>query len=154
MPRRSAWVAVRRTLESFGQGRLALAEQRLRLLDRLGGLLAQPVETGGVIAGQLCVAARRPAAASSLRLLVQLDEDAHLGPQHPGVERLRQVVDGAGGVAAEGLVRLAVDRGQEDDRDVPRPLAALDVRRGLEAVHAGHLHVEQDERDVARRAGA
>ena len=73
---------------------------------------------------------------------------ADLGAQHPRVERLGQVVDGARRVAAEGVLRLPVDGGQEDDRDVLGPLPALDVRRGLEAVHARHLHVEQDHRVV------
>jgi len=43
---------------------------------------------------------------------------------------------------------LAIDCGQEDDRDVLRARPALDVGRGLVAVHLGHLHVENGERDV------
>ena len=39
--------------------------------------------------------------------------------------------------------------GQEHDRQVARPVAALDQARGLEAVEAGHPHVEQDQRVVA-----
>jgi hypothetical protein len=45
-------------------------------------------------------------------------------------------------------VRVVVDRGQEQDRHVPGALAALDVLGGLEAVHAGHVGVEQDHREV------
>ena len=55
-------------------------------------------------------------------LPVQLDEDRDLGAQHPRVERLGDVVDGAGRVPAEGVLGPAVDRGQEDDRDVAGPL--------------------------------
>jgi hypothetical protein len=42
------------------------------------------------------------------------------------------------------VVRLVVDRRQEDDRDVLGTVAPLDVRGGLEPVHAGHLHIEED----------
>ncbi len=41
-----------------------------------------------------------------------------------------------------------VDRGQEDDRDVPGALAALDVGGGLETVHPRHLDVQQDHREI------
>ena len=60
-------------------------------------------------------------------LVPQVDEDRDLGPQHPRVERLGEVVDRAGGVAAQRQVGVAVGGGQEDDRDVPRPLPAFDV---------------------------
>src|SRR5512133_1856288 len=80
-----------------------------------------------------------------LTFLLQPDEDLDLRPQHPGVERLRQEVDGARGVAPIGLVRLTVDGGEEDDGDVVRWRPALDVSRGLVAVHLRHLDVEQYE---------
>ena len=60
------------------------------------------------------------------------------------VERLHQIVDGSGSVALEDVLRVLRDRGQEDDRDVPRALELLDQLGGLEAVHARHLNVEQD----------
>lgn len=41
--------------------------------------------------------------------------------------------------------RLGVVGGEEDDRDLRRPLPLLDAGRRLEPVHAGHLHVEEDE---------
>ena len=82
------------------------------------------------------------------RLLVQVDEDRHLRPQHLGVERLEHVVDGADRVAAEDLLLLLVDRGQEDDRDVLGLRPLLDHLGGLEAVHVRHLDVEQDHREV------
>jgi hypothetical protein len=107
------------------------------VLDHLG--VAQPGDLVGQQGGLLPELAVLP---------VQLDEHPDLGPQHPRVERLGQVVDGTRRVAAERVLRLPVDRGQEDDRDVLGPLPALDVRRGLEPVHARHLHVEQDDRVV------
>jgi hypothetical protein len=44
-----------------------------------------------------------------------------------------------------------VDRGEEDDRDVPCPLAALDVRGGLEPVHSRHLDIQQNDREIVRQ---
>jgi hypothetical protein len=83
-----------------------------------------------------------------LRLLMQLDEDRDLRAQDFRIERLEDVVDGAGGVAAEDLLLVLRDRGDEDDGHVLRPLALLDQRGGLEAVELGHLDVQQDDRDV------
>ena len=51
-------------------------------------------------------------------LLVQVDEDRHLRAQHRGIERLRQVVDGARRVAPEDVLGVGAERRQEDDRDV------------------------------------
>ena len=82
-----------------------------------------------------------------LRLLVQLDEHGNLGAQHFGTERLEDVVDRARGVAAEDVLVVLGDRGDEDDRDVPRALALLDQHRRLETVEHGHLDVEEDDRD-------
>lgn len=79
---------------------------------------------------------------------VQLDEHRDLGAQQPRVERLGQVVDRARRVAAVGVLPGLARRGEEDDRDVPGARSALDVLRGLEAVHLGHHDVEQDQREV------
>ena len=83
-----------------------------------------------------------------LALRPQVDEDRDLGPQHPRVERLGEVVDRAHRVPAQRELGVAVGGGQEDDRHVPGALAALDVLGRLEAVHVGHLRVEQDHREV------
>src|SRR5205814_4238542 len=85
---------------------------------------------------------------AELPLLVQLDEDGALRTQHVRVERLQEVVDRTGGVAAKDLLLVRRDGGEEDDRDRSRPLALFDQRRGLEAVEPGHLHVQQDQRDL------
>src|ERR671913_119917 len=45
----------------------------------------------------------------------------------------------SGGIGSAGVQR--VDH-------VPGPFPALDVRRGLQPVHAGHAHVEQDHREL------
>ena len=95
---------------------------------------------------------RRPEPALALAqralLLVQVDEDRDLRAQHERVERLQHVVHGARGVPAEDVMELLADRGQEDDRDVTRLLAPLDVGGGLEAVELGHLDVHQDQGEL------
>jgi serine acetyltransferase len=83
-------------------------------------------------------------------LQVQVDEDGDLRPQHPGIERLGDVVDGARRVPAEGKLGVRPGRGQEDDRHVLRAALLLDLRGGLEAVHARHDDVKQDDREVVR----
>ena len=52
--------------------------------------------------------------------------------------RLQQV---AHGVRLEGLDRVLIEGGGEDDRR--RLLQHVQVARGLQAVHARHAHVEQ-----------
>ena len=116
---------------------------RQRLGERAVALLAlAPLRSELLDAQQLL----RPA--HLLACQPQVDEDGHLRPQDVRVERLHQVVDGAGLVAAEDVLRLLRDGGQEDDRHVARSLALLDQRGRLEAVEVGHLDVEQDEREV------
>ena len=68
-----------------------------------------------------------------------------------GLERLEDVVDGAGLVAAEDVRLVLRDRGDEDDRDRRRSLALLDHRRSLEPVEDRHLDVEQDHGEVGAR---
>ena len=85
-------------------------------------------------------------------LLPQLDEDRDLRAQDLRVERLEDVVDRADLVAAEDVLLLLRERRQEDDRDRARPLALLDHLGRLEPVHARHLDVEQDDREVVARA--
>jgi hypothetical protein len=87
-------------------------------------------------------------------LLEQLDEDRDLGAQDDGIEGLDDVVDGAGLVAAEDVLGRGREAGQEDDRDRPVLLLPADRRRRLEAVHARHLHVEQDDRELFRLQAA
>jgi len=86
-------------------------------------------------------------------LEVQVDEDRDLGLEHPGIERLGQVVDRSGRVAAERLLRRPDRGGQEDDRHVTRLGVLLDPRGRLEAVHARHDDVEQDDREFLGEQG-
>jgi len=66
--------------------------------------------------------------------------------QPGGIDRLQQVVDR---VHLEAFDRVLIVRGDEDDfrgrRARPGPdLLAEDLARDLEAVHAGHLDVQED----------
>jgi acetyltransferase-like isoleucine patch superfamily enzyme len=83
-------------------------------------------------------------------LQVQVDEDRDLRPQHPGIERLGDVVHGARRVPAEGKLGVRARRGQEDDRHVRLAAVPLDLPGRLEAVHAGHDDVKQDDRELVR----
>ena len=65
-----------------------------------------------------------------------------------GIEGLHQVVDRAALVAGEHVRGVAVDRRDEDDGDVRGARVTFHQRRGLEAVHARHLHVQQHEREL------
>jgi hypothetical protein len=58
------------------------------------------------------------------------------------------IIDGARGVGERDLLHLGHLRGEEDDRDVPGARPGPDDAGGLQAVEAGHAHVEQDDGDV------
>jgi hypothetical protein len=59
-------------------------------------------------------------------------------------QRLGHVVDGAAGEPGE-LVDELVERGHEDDGNGLGGRERLQAPAGLEAVHAGHHYVEQDQ---------
>jgi hypothetical protein len=82
------------------------------------------------------------------RLSVQVDEHGDLGAEDHRVVRLEDVVDGAGSVAAEDMVSFLADGRDEDDRDAPGAFPLPDQLGGLEAVHVGHLHVQEDQREL------
>ena len=73
----------------------------------------------------------------------QRDEDLDLGAEDVGNERAHQVVDGSERVAPGDLHLVGIG-GEEDDRRVGGARALADQRRGLEAIHAGHVDVQQD----------
>ena len=128
--------------EAVGQGRVSRCPggQRRRQPGEHGGRLLDRGQQG-----------RQAGHHAELPVLqVQVNEDRDLRAQHPGVERLGDVVDGPRRVAAKGELGLRARCGQEDDRRVRRAAALLDLRGGLEAVHAGHDHVEQDDRELVR----
>ena len=81
-------------------------------------------------------------------LALEVEEGGDLRAEDLRLERLLDVVERPDGVAALDLVQLAVDRGHEEDGRLRVARGLPDARGGLEAVEAGHLDVEQDEREV------
>ncbi len=78
-------------------------------------------------------------------VLTKSDEHGDLGEQRIGAERLRQIVDGTEGVAAQRIVLLG-RCGEKDDGNAARQLAMLQLLHGLEAVQARHPDVQEDHR--------
>src|SRR5579884_2322935 len=72
------------------------------------------------------------------------EEAADHRAQADEAEGLVDEAVGPGGAAVLDVVG-ARERGEEDDRDVPRLGVALDAAAGLQAVDARHHHVEDDE---------
>jgi hypothetical protein len=81
------------------------------------------------------------------RVLVAVDEDPDLGAQDLRVDGRADVVHGPQRVAA-GHVALLVVGGEEDDGCGLGALPLADEGGRLEAVHARHVHVEQDHREI------
>ena len=89
----------------------------------------------------------------ALKLLAggpELDEDLELGAQCGLVDRLEHVIDGAEGVAAQQAQLAGLAGGEEDHRHVAAPLAGGECCGKLEAVHARHAHVGEDQREIVR----
>jgi hypothetical protein len=82
-------------------------------------------------------------------LEIELDKHVDLRAEDLRLEGLGHVVDGADGVSLEDILLVFADRREKDDRHEPRSFARLDHLRSLEAVHAGHLHIEQDDGELA-----
>ncbi len=85
-------------------------------------------------------------------LAVKLEERVRLSAQHVRIDGLVQEVDRAGLVTAERAHLIAHPGGDEDDRHRAGSLTAPHELGELEAVHLGHLHVQQ--RPAPCRAGA
>ena len=81
-------------------------------------------------------------------LQIEIHEHRDLRAEHIGIEGLEHVVHGTHRVSLEHVRVFLVDGAQEDDRDRARPLARLDDLRDLEAVHARHLHIQKDRREI------
>ena len=113
------------------------------------GLFPQPVEEQapvveprqlvgvGFVFGDLVLAAQ------FFLELLHAQRDAHSRHDHLGVERLEDVIIRP---AIEGLddVVVRVEAGEENDRDVPRRLVALQRLADLAARHQRHPDVEKD----------
>jgi hypothetical protein len=117
-------------------------------LRGLGEEARAPLRLLGHRARRLLLHERHPFVRTFLELRVQamqLDQRLHLAAQDVGHHRREDVVDGAERIAARG-VHLVGEGGDEDDRRVRRLAARADELGGLQAVHARHVHVEQDHR--------
>ena len=81
-------------------------------------------------------------------LRIELDEDPDLAAEHDGIERLVQEIHAAGLVTPERAHGILRRRRHEDDRDRARAFRPAHQLGELEAVHSGHAHVDQSERDL------
>ena len=81
-------------------------------------------------------------------LAVKFAEDFYLALEDVGFEGLGQVIDRAQFVALELKPEILHSGGDEDDGEVPRLGVGAHQFGGLEPVHAGHLHVEQHQREI------
>jgi hypothetical protein len=108
---------------------------------RLGHL--HPVDAGGDLGGAQVVHRLAQALAKAELHAVQGELLAHARLEHLALERLVDVVDPSGLEAAH-LVLAVGPRGEEDDRRL-RDAVGLEAPADLEAVHALHVHVHQDE---------
>ncbi len=78
----------------------------------------------------------------------EVDEDLHLALDGVGIERLVEEVDRAVLVALERVIEFLAGGADEHDGQVLGARHAADQLRQLEAVHAGHLHVEDGQREL------
>ena len=83
-----------------------------------------------------------------LLLAPQLEEDLGLALQDVRLDGLEEEVDRTAVVALELAVPVVAAGGDEDDGHVARALHAAHHLGELEAVHLGHLHVDEGERHV------
>ena len=128
------------------QRRVALRKLGVRLRERQ----VQRLELARLFRLQRCVR-RREALVEPLELAplpVELDQHLHLAAQDLGHDRHVHVIDRAQLVALEPVEIGHVHRGDEDDRRLLEARMLVDQRRGLEAVHARHVDVEQDRRVI------
>ncbi|MNO97083.1 hypothetical protein D3C76_887780 [compost metagenome] len=82
-----------------------------------------------------------------LALAVKVDEDVDLALDRLDIQGFVQEVDGAAFVALERVVQFATGGADEHDRDVSGLFRTAHQLGQLEAIHAGHLHVEDGHRE-------
>ncbi len=84
-------------------------------------------------------------------LLVELKEDVGLALQHARIDRLEEEVDGPRLVALEHALRILRAGREEDDRHMFGAFHPPHQLGQLEAVHVGHLDVEDGERHLVNQ---
>ncbi len=115
-------------------------------LARVVGDAKDAHERGGEVQRGL-----EPSTPLAFALPEQLDERLHTGSYDGHVEGLRDVVGCSHAIAAVGVGLVAMDRREEEDGNLAAPLGGADASCGLEAIHRGHLHVNQDGRKPVLR---
>ena len=83
-----------------------------------------------------------------LGLFEQVDEHRDLGAKNDGIDRFEHIIDRTHRISAEEMLGLLVDRRQEDDGNALGLLAAANDLGGFVTVHAWHVDVEQDDREL------
>ena len=142
-PRRCARSAISRLQLGVARGELGVGRAQ-RFVERCQ--LARLLDAAAL----RCAAARRSLAQLQLAALaVQLaPAPMTLLRRISGITGTHDVVDRAELVAAQAVEVGDVDRGDEDDRRLLEARMLVDQARGLEAVHARHVDVEQDHREL------
>ncbi|MNQ73525.1 hypothetical protein D3C85_882580 [compost metagenome] len=143
LQQRLAFQVLHRALEHLRHGGVGEVDQAVLAdhQDALGGILQhRGIEGAGAV--QL-LAEQQQVAAVAFVAQQRLD----LVPQYLGIEGFEDEVHRAGGVALQHRVLGVGDGGDEDDRREARQRAAAHQPGDLEAVHARHLHVQQDQAD-------
>ncbi|SRR5260221_10729959 len=136
--------------------RLEVKDHRKRLDDRRLALLgpaqlllhAKPLGIGAEVGVEQGLLVAR-LALNLLGFLEKLDEHGDLRAQDDRVDRLEHIIYRAHRIAAQLVLRLLVHRRQEDDRNALGLVARADHPGGFVAVHARHVDIEQDDRELA-----
>ena len=86
--------------------------------------------------------------------LPQVDEDRNLRSKDVRGERFDEVVDSAVGISFEDAGGIRRDRREKDDGHRSRPIPPSDHRSGGDPVHSRHIHVHQDDGEIALEEAA
>ncbi|MDT4827249.1 hypothetical protein FQZ97_605890 [compost metagenome] len=144
LQQRLAFQVLHRALEHLRHGGVGEVDQAVLAdhQDALGGILQhRGIEGAGAV--QL-LAEQQQVAAVAFVAQQRLD----LVPQYLGIEGFEDEVHRAGGVSLQHGVLGVGDGGDEDDRREAGQRAAAHQAGDFEAVHARHLHVQQDQADL------
>ena len=76
---------------------------------------------------------------------IEIDEHLDLRPQDERIDRFEHHVDRTRRIGLQQMRVVAIERGQEHDRNVRRSLARADIACDFIAIHIGHVHVQQDD---------
>ena len=89
--------------------------------------------------------------AKQLLASAELDEHADFALENFRDDRFKKEIDRAQIIPPKKLLIASIG-GEEQNRRMTRPLAGPNQFRGLEAVDAGHSHVQKDSREIMIQA--